>query len=192
MLSKFFALVTLAGLAGPILTSPALAADPTEWHATTPSELDYAVVAPYCMDHEVQIQAPPQAVFKVLTDSNWGDWFVDFRSVEWTSPAPHGRGSTRTVRLKDLAVKERFLAWVPNQRFSFSIDAVSLPLLEGMMEDMQLTPTQNGQATRFRWRVYYTPSPLMAAVRPVAEPMFDGMFKQSLLNLKAYAEKQPY
>lgn len=172
-----------------LISAPALA-ESTEWHPLRHSELDYITIAPFCMDHEVKIAAPPDAVFRILTDSNWADWFVDFRSVTWTSPQPHGPGSTRTVQMKNLAVKERFLVWEPNRRFSFSIDQISQPLLQGMLEDMQLQPADNGRATRFRWRVFYTPAPLMAVVRPMAESIFDDMFHQSLLNLKAYAEKQ--
>lgn len=194
-MSKAFAVLCL--LAFLIATPDCLAAgattsaigDTREWHATRPSELDYVVIAPYCMENEIQIEVPPAKVFQILSESNWGDWFVDFQSVEWTSQPPYRVGSTRTVTLKSLAVKERFLAWDPGRRFSFSIDAISLPLLEGMMEDMQLEPRKDGSATHFRWRVFYTPNPLMAALRPIAQPLFAGMFHQSLENLKAYAEK---
>ena len=57
-----------------------------------------------------------------------------------------------------------------------------------MMEDMQMTPLDNGQATEFRWRVYYTPTALMSAIHPIARGIFEGMFKQSLANLKTYTE----
>ncbi|MEZ0374555.1 MAG: SRPBCC family protein [Candidatus Sericytochromatia bacterium] len=156
----------------------------------TPSELDFAAKAPYCLDNQTLIEAPPEQVFAVLSESDWHDWFVDFKSVEWTSPAPYGVGSTRTVVLKTLTVQERFLAWEPGRRFSFSIDAISLPLVKWMMEDMHLEPVENGRATRFRWRVYYAPAPLMQMAHPIARGIFGGMFKASLNNLKAYAEKK--
>lgn len=160
------------------------------WFQLIPSELDYAQSAPFCFDHQLLLEASPQTVFEVLRDSDWAEWFVDFRKVEWTSPDPYQTGSTRTVTLKTLAVKERFLAWEPGQRFSFSIDAISLPLLKQMMEDMQLEPVEKGRCTRVRWRVYYTPSLLMSSVHPLARRIFGSMFKQSLTRLKDYAEKK--
>lgn len=160
----------------------------SERHPIKPSELDYATQTPYYLDNVLRIEAPPEIVFNVLSESDWGQWFVDFGSVTWTSPKPYGIGSTRTVQLKMLSVDERFLAWNPGSRFSFSIDAIDLPLVEAMMEDMQMLPLDNGQATEFRWRVYYTPTALMSAVHPIARGIFEGMFKQSLANLKTYTE----
>lgn len=154
------------------------------------AELGYAKDAPHCIDNQTLIEASPERVFEVLSGSDWGDWFVDFKRVDWTSPEPYGQGSTRTVTLKILSVKERFLAWEPGRRFSFSIDAISVPLVKAMMEDMQLEPVEGGRATRFRWRVYYTPSPLMVAFHPIARKIFGNMFTQSLKNLKAYAEQK--
>jgi hypothetical protein len=166
------------------------AADTREWHALQRSELDYAARAPYHLDNELLIEASPDAVFKVLSESDWVNWFVDFRSVSWTSEPPYRVGSTRTVQMKDLAVKERFLAWDPGKRFSFSIDAISNPMVEAMMEDLQLEPVDKGRATRLHWRVYYTPTALIAVLHPIFQGIFGGMFKQSLDNLKAYVEKQ--
>lgn len=171
-----------------LIMSPLPALAQTELPQIKHSELEYAVQAPFYLDNSLRIEAPPETVFKVLSESDWGQWFVDFESVTWTSPKPYGVGSTRIVKLKMLSVDERFLAWDPGSRFSFSIDAIDLPLVEGMMEDMQMTPLDNGQATEFRWRVYYTPTALMSAIHPIARGIFEGMFKQSLANLKTYTE----
>ncbi|MEZ0374577.1 MAG: SRPBCC family protein [Candidatus Sericytochromatia bacterium] len=186
-LSLALALASLPAAASASDSGPA--ADQRQWHAIRPSGLEYTVTAPYKVDNQLLIEASPETVFKVLIESDWREWFVDFKSVEWTSPRPYQVGSTRTVTTGMLAVKERFLAWDPGRRLSFSIDAVNWPLLEGMMEDMQLEPVDNGRATRFHWRVFYTPGPLMAAVHPIAGAIFGNTFTQSLQNLKKFIEK---
>ncbi len=159
------------------------------WFQLRRSELADIPQMPYHFDNQILIEASPASVFDVLANSNWQNWFVDFVSVTWTSSEPYGVGSTRTVKLKSLSVQERFLAWEPGQRFSFSIDAISLPLIQAMFEDMQLESVEDGRATRLRWRVYYSPNWLMRAVHPIARAIFGRMFRQSLKNLKQYGEK---
>lgn len=160
------------------------------WFPIKASELEDIKTAPFQFDNQLLIEASPEQVFDVLVKSDWADWFVDFRKVTWTSQPPYQVGSTRTVEMKTLSVKERFLAWEPGQRFSFSIDAISLPLISQMLEDMQLEPVENGRCTRFCWRVYYTPNLLMRSIHPIARAIFGKMFKQSLTQLKQYIEKQ--
>src|SRR5205823_552139 len=98
-------------------------------------------------------------------------------------------GSTRTVKLKTLSVKETFLVWEPGKRYSFSIDEITLPLVKSMMEDMKLEETIDG-GTRFKWDVHYTPTLLMIIFHPIARGIFGKMFTQSLKNLNKYIVDQ--
>lgn len=108
--------------------------------------------------------------------------------MDWTSPAPHGLGSTRRVMLKLLSVDERFVAWEPGRRYSFSIDAISLPLVAKMLEDTRLESVEGGSATRMRWRVAYTPNLVSRLLHPLVRHIFGKMFSTSLHQFKRYVE----
>lgn len=181
-------LALLLGLAAPMAQAAEAPPLPPGWHRLTPSGLEDS--EPFAFEHHALIQAPPEAVFEILAHSDWSKWFPDMKAVEWTSPEPHQVGSTRTVYLKDLAVQERFLAWEPGRRFSFSIDSASSPLLERMLEDLRLEPADEGRATRVTWRVTYAPSSLMSLVHPFASASFRQMVSNNLQGLKRYAEKR--
>ncbi|MGV3523811.1 MAG: SRPBCC family protein [Candidatus Sericytochromatia bacterium] len=156
------------------------------WYTLQTWSLAEALQAPSCFVYNTHIQASPEAVFRALSTSDWSQWFVDFKGMEWTSPALYQVGSTRTVTLKMLAVKERFLAWEPGQRFSFAIEAISLPVVEAMAEDWCLR-SENGH-THVTWRVAYAPTPWMRLIHPLARWVFDRQFSVSLQNFKRYVE----
>lgn len=159
-------------------------------HTTTPSELSFIDQAPFNFDHDIVIEASPERVFQIFASGEGQEvWFQDFVSVTWHHPEPHGVGTTRDVKLKLLSVNERFLAWDVGRRLSFSIDSITLPILRQMMEDLQFSPS--GTGCHLRWRVYYSPTPLMRLVHPLARLIFGNMFKASLAALKKYAELNP-
>ena len=156
------------------------------WFPLQVVDLTYAEGAPFCFLNEAELPAPPDRVWAVLADgSTWPRWFKDFVSTSWTSAAPYGVGSTRDVNLKMLSVRETFLAWEPGRRFAFRIDAITLPLVTAIMEELTLTPVEGGK-TRLRWKASYTPTPLMRVIHPVARAIFGGMFKTTLANLSRY------
>ena len=159
-------------------------------HVTLPSDLSFIDKAPFTFDNEITVMASPERVFQIFASGEGQEeWFQDFVAVTWHNPQPHGVGTTRDVKLKLLSVNERFLVWEPGQRLSFSIDSITLPILRQMMEDLQFSPVDGG--CLLRWRVYYTPTPLMRMVHPLARMIFGNMFKASLVGLKAYAEAHP-
>jgi uncharacterized protein YndB with AHSA1/START domain len=160
------------------------------WFRTTPSELDFADSSPFRIANVLTIAAPPARVFELFaTGEQQETWFQDFKGCRWDSPAPHGVGSTREITLKTLAVKERFLAWEPGVRMTFSIDAITVPLVKQMMEDMRFEPTAGG--TRLVWHVHYEPTLPMRAVHPAARAVFGRMFRRSAHGLRFYAEANP-
>lgn len=159
------------------------------WFSLRTIDLDYAAAAPFCFLNEAVLPAPPERVWAVLTGDTWQHWFKDFVSVAWTSPPPHGVGSTREVKLKPLSVRETFLAWEPGRRFSFRADEITLPLVTAFMEDLTLTPREGG--THLSWRVSYTPRLGMRLIHPVARMIFGGMFKTTLANLGRYLASPP-
>lgn len=160
------------------------------WFEVEPAEIGFLESSRFRIENGAIINASPERVFRILSEGEgMGEWFQDFVACRWTSPDPHGAGSTREVELKAMAVKERFLVWEPGERLVFTITAMKLPLVTRMVEDMRLE--RLGDRTRLRWSVHYTPSLLMRPVHPIAHAFFEKMFAMTTGGLTSYATRHP-
>lgn len=157
------------------------------WFPTAPTDLDFTTSSPHHLVFDAVIEAPPARVFEIFAKGEAQEtWFQDFKANRWTSPEPHAVGSTREVELKLLTVKERFVAWDPGVRLTFSVDAITLPLVKRLMEDLQFEAVGE-KGTRLVWTVHYEPTLAMRAVHPVVKMIFTRMFRASLAGLVKYA-----
>lgn len=169
------------------------------WHRTAESTLEFASPgrAPFHLEFEMVCFAPAERVFDVLTDDReFHEWLEPLVEVRWSTPAPHGVGSKREVVMDNLApagrgradkvtslrVKETILAWDRGRRFAFSIDALTLPLVKQMVEDIQLERI-DAKRTRLTYRVHYRPTLLMRAIHPIAREFFGKMFRDAVRNI---------
>jgi len=156
------------------------------WFRLRPATLDFA--SRHRFENVVEIDAPAAKVFPLLTGERFTEWLPDLLSWEWTSPAPRGVGSTRVVRLRSLAVKERILAWDEGRRFAFAIEEITVPLVRRMTEDMVLEPLGDARC-RFVYTVKYEPSPLMRLIHPIARRIFGSMFRKAAQNVANLARR---
>jgi uncharacterized protein YndB with AHSA1/START domain len=157
------------------------------WFDTAPTELSFTTSSPQRLSFDALIEAPPRRVFDIFAKGEGQEtWFQDFKAVKWTSPGPHSVGTTREVTLKLLTVKERFVAWEPGVRLAFSIDAITLPIVKRMMEDLQFEAVGE-KGTRLVWTVHYEPALVMKPIHPIAKLIFGKMFRASLDGLVKYA-----
>jgi len=162
------------------------------WFPTTPSELSYVDTAPFRLANVVTVSAPPERIFDLFaTGERQEEWFKDFVGIRWTSQEPHEVGSTREIKLKALKVKERFLAWDRGKRLTFSIDAITLPIVTAMLEDLRFEPLDEGRSTKLVWHVYYTPALAMKPVHAVARVVFERMFRISAEGIRRFVEMHP-
>ncbi len=91
-----------------------------------------------------EIEATPEQVFDVLADHHgWPDWFSPVKAVSNVGPGS-GVGARRRVQVPPLTVDERFVAWDRPNRYTFTITAISVPVVRQMAEDWQLTETATG------------------------------------------------
>lgn len=91
-----------------------------------------------------EISATPDQVFDVLADhARWTEWFSPVKTVTNIGPAS-GVGARRTVQVPPLTVDEVFVAWDNPSRYTFTITAISLPVVSRMAEDWQLRETPTG------------------------------------------------
>ncbi len=156
-----------------------------------PVGLDFIERAAWRFENVVELDAAPEAVFDIFADGHsWPLWFNGIKHVEWTSPEPKGVGTTRTVTLTTMAVREHFLAWERGRRFAFRFEGSSLPLCRAGIEDYRLEGLGAGR-TRFVYGVYLDPSPIVRLAGPIARAQLRWMFRQGAEGLKAYVEAAP-
>jgi uncharacterized protein YndB with AHSA1/START domain len=159
------------------------------WFNTKPSDVTYTDTAPQRIANVVTINAPPQRVFDIFATADHQDeWMQDFKMCRWTSGEPHDVGATREIELKVLTVKERFLIWEPGKRLMFSVDALTLPIVNQMLEDIRFEPISAGAATRLVWHIYYTPARIATPIHPVARAVFGHMFSASAKKLAQWVK----
>lgn len=155
-----------------------------------PKDLPYLDAAAHRLDFSRVVPAPPERVFAVLEDlDSWAKWFVDFKRAEKTSAGPLGVGATRRVWVGPLSLEERFVAWEPGRRFSFTMLDMNLPLLASMLEDWQLTPVEGG--TKVDYRVRFDVAALLKPFSRLLLRKFGPMFEKALPNLEDYLAKNP-
>lgn len=96
-----------------------------------------------------RIDAPAPAVWSALLDARaWTQW-LPITQVTWTSPAPFGVGTTRTVQIGQAIVEESFFAWEEGRRMAFCFERSSLPV-SAAVEDYRVEP--QGGACELIWK----------------------------------------
>lgn len=156
------------------------------WFRAEPQDLHFTETAPYSIRNEAILTATPEVVFDVLADPTaWPRWFDDILEVHWTTDPPHGVGSGRQVKLKQMTVRERFLAFERGRRFCFTVEAITLPLVKGLIEDYQLEPFDEAKS-RLVWTVYYRPRTLLRPIQGLIRPIFERMFTKAARSLARY------
>lgn len=102
---------------------------------------------------EQAIGVAPSVVFASLAGSHdWTEW-LGLHDVTYTSPAPHGVGTTRTVKALPgpLGIDEHFLAWDDPTRLAFRFDSSPFPV-KAFGEDYALAEQPDG-TTLLTWTI---------------------------------------
>ncbi len=92
-------------------------------------DLDFVDTAPFRFVSTVDLAITAEQVWEVLDDAeSWPHWATVITKVTWTSPEPHGVGTTRVVNMRGGIVgDEEYLAWDPFShmafRFNEAVDA---------------------------------------------------------------------
>ncbi len=152
-------------------------------------DLTFADNAPFRFDESAEVSASASDVFEVFADiESWPNWFGNFKWGRWTSPAPHGLGSTRLVRVGPLQVGERFLAWDPGRRFTYLMTDTNLPVVRAMLADWQLDEL-GPDRTRVRFSICYDLPLLLRPAHPLLKARFASMPGEGIDGLKPYVEQ---
>jgi len=156
------------------------------WFSLDPSDPSFAEQARFCIDNRELIEAPAHAVYDVLTTLENGQrWIPYFTGAEWLTDDEQGIGGVIEATFQFMTMRARVVACKPKRSRTTSIEACTLPLASQMLEDIDITPTEDGR-TRLRWRICYTPLPEVESYHALAHPLLVGFFRKTLAQLAEY------
>lgn len=123
----------------------------------------------------VRIAQDPAKVWDEVNGARPLRWCRALLNITWTSPAPHGVGTTRQALISNgLLIRERFILWeeTPSRRVNaFTVVAANLPLFRRFGERYTVVPTDDG-GSEFTWELV-AESRLPQAVQPIAARLLE-------------------
>ncbi|MEU0539112.1 SRPBCC family protein [Nocardia sp. NPDC005978] len=159
-------------------------------HPCRPVDLTFIATAPHRFANTVELNVTPAQVFEVLAEADsWPLWASVITGVTWTSPAPHGVGTTRTVRMRaGMVGNEEFLAWNPNTHMAFRFNESGTSGITAFAEDYRIVPTATG--CRLTWTLAMSgDKPTDISLRLFA-PVMNLTFRRFLRNLRTLTDKR--
>ncbi|MBS9533728.1 SRPBCC family protein [Mycobacterium sp. M1] len=159
-------------------------------HPCEPVDLDFLATAPHRFANSVDLAVTPDQVFEVLADATaWPHWATVITNVTWTSPQPHGVGTTRLVDMRfGIVGDEEFLAWEPGQRMAFRFTASSTSALGAFAEDYRIEPAATG--CRLTWTLANRLTGPARLFAPLSAPVMNLAFRRFLANLRRYTDER--
>jgi carbon monoxide dehydrogenase subunit G len=152
--------------------------------------LDFIDSAPLRFSNSVELAVTPDQLWEVLADAEaWPRWASVITNVTWSTPEPHGVGTTRTVDMRGGMVgAEEFLVWEPGTRMAFRFNESSTKAVAAFAERYDIVPTAQG--CRLTWTLAQRlagPSRFTAAP---SRPVLDLAFRRFLRNLRRYTDER--
>jgi carbon monoxide dehydrogenase subunit G len=153
-------------------------------HPCRPVDLGFLDTAPSTFRNTVSIALTPEELFGVLARADtWSRWAKVITDVEYTSPEPHGVGTTRVVTMRGGIVgDEEFLAWEPGARMAFRFNSSTTKTLKAFLEVYTIEPTATG--CDLTWALAMEAGGASKLLAPVTDPITNAMFKRFLGNLQ--------
>ncbi|WP_330228172.1 SRPBCC family protein [Nocardia sp. NBC_00508] len=161
-------------------------------HALRPSSLDdISAMRCHLFSERVVAASAPRTFDILATGEGQSEWAGGYRATTWYGSAPHDVGTIRDIHLRWITVRERFLAWQPAVRFTFSADAMSIPLARRMIEDITVDPVGPDRC-RLVWQVHLDPALVLRPIESlVMRRFFEPMFDSFAAGLARYAGAHP-
>jgi carbon monoxide dehydrogenase subunit G len=153
--------------------------------------LEFIDTAPVRFVSTVDLPISPEQVWEVLDDAeSWPHWATAITKVTWTSPQPHGVGTTRVVNMRGgITGDEEYLAWEPFLHMAFRFNEASTGSIAAFAEDYRIVQTPSG--CHLKWVMAMKPSGVAARLgMTVGRPVMSWMFQKFLYNLRDYSTKR--
>ena len=144
--------------------------------------------APFRFRNSVDLAITPEQLFEVFADAeSWPRWVTPITKVTWTSPEPHGVGTTRTVDAHGgVVVKEEFLSWEPFTRIAFRFNECSTRAFAALAEDYRVEVIPSG--CRLTWTMAQKPAGPARPAMFVVGPLLNPVLRRFLRNLRSYTD----
>ena len=153
--------------------------------------LEFIDTAPFRFVSTVDLPISPEQVWEVLDDAeSWPDWATAITKVTWTSPQPHGVGTTRVVNMRGrITGDEEYLAWDLFSHMAFRFNEASTGSIAAFAEDYRIVQTPSG--CHLTWVMAMKPNGVAARLgMTVGRPVMSWMFQKFLYNLRDYSTKR--
>jgi Polyketide cyclase / dehydrase and lipid transport len=153
-------------------------------------DVGFAETAPYRFSNRVDLAITPEQLFEVLADAeSWPRWARVITNVTWTSPEPHGVGTTRTVDMRGGIIgDEEYLVWEPLTRMAFRFNECSRKAVAAFAEYYRVEIIPGG--CRMTWTLAQKPTGPAKLVMFVVRPLLNPAFRRFLGNLRRYTDKR--
>jgi carbon monoxide dehydrogenase subunit G len=157
---------------------------PKTLHPCQKVDLAWLDRAPQRFSNDVDVALSPDELFGVLARADtWPLWAKVIKNVEYTSPEPHGVGTTRVVTMAGGMVgDEEFLAWEPGRQMAFRFNTSATRTLKAFLENYRLEPVAGG--TRLTWELGMDTGGASKLFAPISTPVTNAMFRRFLRNLQ--------
>jgi len=154
-----------------------------------PVSLGFFDDAPVRIVTTCRLGATPDHVFDTLADpASWPRWFPLMSRAGWTSPGPAALGAEREVALRAFGqFRERFIAWEPGARYTFTMIGTTSPLVDAMGEDYRLTA--DGKGTRLDWTIAARPSRIGRVLTPALRMIMKRIGSAAARRLDRYTTR---
>lgn len=147
------------------------------WFKAAPVDETFFQTAPVRLADTFEIGLPASEVWAQLTSEKPLHWCRVIDDVTWTSPPPHGVGSTRTVTALrgGNVLREHFFRWEEGRRKSFYVVEASGPPTRRFAEDYLVEP-RGEDACSFTWTIAYGPHPATKLTTPLTNRLLKTLF----------------
>lgn len=152
---------------------------------------DFVDTAPIKLVNTVDVEATPEQIWAALEDASaWPRWAGVITNVEWTSPAPFGVGTTRTVTMRGKMIGyEEFIAWEPYRQMGFRFNEATTNGVRAFAERYVIEPVAGGH-TRVVWTMAMAPTGVSRAVVPLTRGAMRYAFGRMLRRFGRLVETE--
>lgn len=113
---------------------------------------DFLESAPLVINGEADLPTSAERAFELLASSDWSDWYPSMTNYGWSTPAPHGEGSTRGMAVRNRPpYVQQVIDWEPGLRMLFCEIRGGDMNLAAAAEEFLLLPTSEASC-QLRWR----------------------------------------
>ena len=163
----------------------------TTIHKLEPITLDFFDNAPLRVQCTLVAKCTPEILFETLRgDTVWTEWAGVIQHVEWTSPEPIAKNSTRDVTVTgNMLVRELFFHWVENERVAFYVTESTIPGLNKFAEDY-IVERVGPDETKLIWTVAIENTGFMKYLNPITQLVMRQVFKGWLRRYKKILEER--